>query len=155
MSESFFSVNEEICNFLDDLDELPREATDSWWNNNAARIAEKASCSEVREIALRFLRGELDGWDAHCIAIAQIHSNRDGEMPSKDEVFLDEEDAFFAEEAKNFVMGELDFLHSLAGLVPNLKPVLNQKVGNTFYDKIDWVQGIGGILSKYVHLQLN
>jgi len=155
MNENFFSVNEEIRSFVDDIHDLPGEATEKWWLQNAARIAETAENPKVREIAKDLLSGEIDAWGAHCSAMDLIHADKNGDTPSKDEVFLDEEDAFFAEEAKNFVMGEIEFLHDLSMDIPKLRKVLRQKVGNSFDAKINWVLEIQGILLDYVQVQVN
>jgi hypothetical protein len=155
MNESFFSVNEEIRSFVDDLYDLPGEATEKWWLANAARIAETAENPKVREIAKDLLSGEIGYWEAHCSAMDLIHADKRGDTPSKDEIFLDEEDAFFAEEAKNFVMEEIEFLRQLSMDIPKLRKALRQKVGNSFDSKINWVLEIKGILQDYIQLQVN
>jgi hypothetical protein len=150
--KDFISLNEEVRDFLNDLHELPIEASNEWWKRNAGRIAFAAENPKIREVAESYLCGNIDAYEAGRSFTNIISSNQSAK---KDEIFLDEKDEFFVEAAKDFVMSEIKFLKHLSKSIPSLSKVLQENVSNSLYDKLNWVMKIRNHLTDYVNLNTN
>lgn len=145
------SMTEEIIGFLNDLDEVPVYSTDQWWADNAERIVLTAESQEIRDLALKFLRGDLDSMDLFCSIKKVFTTLRDNNPNHPDVAFvkslLDGEDDFLAENSVKFIQNEMNFLLSMQ--IPKLNHILRAKVAKNFDSRINWVMSIAEILMDY------